>query len=63
MTYFGSDWKKIAEYVNQHQGTHGGSFVDDNKCRGRYYRAIRTDGGEETPNKADALMNSFSVPK
>lgn len=58
MTYFGSDWKKIAEYVNQHQGSHGGSFVDDNKCRGRYYRAIRADHGDENNNNLGNLTGS-----
>jgi len=66
MTYFGSDWKKIAEYVNQHQTTHGGSYVDDNKCRGRYYRAIRTDAADDNIGnpliKADPLLNTFSSP-
>jgi hypothetical protein len=45
---FESDWKQIAAYVNEHMPASArlGTMVDDNKCRGRWYRSIRHHDGD-----------------
>ena len=40
MQLYNTDWAKIADHINNHC-TSMKSKVDDTKCRGRWYRALR----------------------
>jgi hypothetical protein len=53
-----SDWKAIATFVNEHMphSARLGTVVDDNKCRGRWYRHLR-----HLP-KEDNIIDNFQTP-
>lgn len=58
-----SDWKRTAQYVNDNMPMSArlGTVVDDQKCRGRWYRALRHDDPDWQRRLEEKLQASIEA--